>query len=84
MLAGVDIKAVLLERLTPLAIGLVFIVGMILLCMRCICSSGDGIITLEGYEHGVVICGEGMTINHGHYQDPEVQQLIKLAREKCP
>lgn len=45
--------------------------------------SGKGIITLEGYEHGVVICGEAMVINAGHYNDPQVKELVALAHTEC-
>lgn len=46
--------------------------------------SGKGIITLENYPHAVVICGEAITINYGHYHDKEVKELMTLADRVCP
>jgi hypothetical protein len=45
--------------------------------------SGAGIIALDGYPHAVVICGEAVTINDGHANDPEISQLLALAAEIC-
>jgi len=47
-------------------------------------NKDNGIIILEDYAHGVILCGEGMTINHGHYKDVEVKRLIDLADKTCP
>ena len=47
--------------------------------------SGKNIHTVDGYEHGVVICIDGgamITVNEGHYRDKEISQLLKLA-ERC-
>lgn len=48
------------------------------------CNENNGIVGLEGYPHGVVICGEAMVINDGHLEDPEVKELINLAKIECP
>jgi hypothetical protein len=44
---------------------------------------GKGVVSLEGYKHGVVICGNSLVVNAGHYNDPEVDQLIALAEKEC-
>ena len=53
------------------------------LCIRA-CNGDNGIIALEDYPHGVIICGEAMVINTGHYKDVEVKRLIDLAEKECP
>lgn len=47
-------------------------------------NTNNGIIALDGYAHGVVVCGEIVTINEGHEKDPEVDQLLALAIDMCP
>ena len=47
-------------------------------------NENNGIIILDGYEHAVIVCGEGMTINTGHYQDPEIGDLVALGIDMCP
>jgi hypothetical protein len=47
-------------------------------------GSGAGIVALDGWEHGVVICGEATIINEGHEADPEVAELLALADVMCP
>jgi hypothetical protein len=47
-------------------------------------GSSAGIVTLDGYPHAVVICGEAMTINAGHEADHQVAELLALAAEMCP
>ena len=47
-------------------------------------GSSAGIVTLDGYPHAVVICGEATTINAGHEADPQVAELLALAAELCP
>ena len=43
-----------------------------------------GVIALDGYAHGVVLCGEATVINAGHEADPQVAELLALAAEMCP
>ena len=59
-----------------------FIAALAIFGLAAQCS-GDGIIALDGYPHAVIICGEGMTVNQGHYEDPQVDQLIELANKEC-
>jgi hypothetical protein len=42
-----------------------------------------GILTVPDYKDAVYICGEGLTVDTGHAQDPQVQELIKYAEVKC-
>ena len=44
----------------------------------------DSVIALPGYEHAVIACDYSLTVNSGHYNDPQVQELIELAKEECP
>lgn len=44
----------------------------------------NGIIIVEGYSHAVVICGESLTVNDGHYRDQQIQELIEKAETECP
>jgi len=64
---------------------LIAALGISIFCLFNWCNrKNNGIIALEDYPHGVVICGEGMTINDGHYKDVEVKRLIDLAEKECP
>ena len=47
-------------------------------------GSSAGIIALDDWGHGVVICGEATVINQGHESDPQVAELLALAAELCP
>lgn len=75
------------------------------LVMVSIMSSPEGIVTLDGWRHGVAICGEAekdfpletqegeyhmwaedgilYTVNYGHMQDDEVEQLKFWAAHEC-
>lgn len=44
----------------------------------------NGVIALDDWGHGVVICGEATVINSGHEADPEVAELLALAAQLCP
>jgi hypothetical protein len=44
----------------------------------------EGLIILPGYEHAIVLCGEGTVINPGHEADIQVTELQALAAEMCP
>ena len=61
---------------------IIIMVGMCAIWMRF--SENNGIITVPGWEHGVVICGEAVVINHGHERDYEYRELIDLADVFCP
>ena len=41
------------------------------------------VVILPGYSEAVFVCGESLTVNAGHEEDPEVQELIKLAHKTC-
>ena len=56
---------------------------MVFLAIIGVSSSNKGIITLPDYPHAVIICGEALTVNHGHYDDPQVKQLIELSKKEC-
>jgi hypothetical protein len=62
-----------------------FIIPFAILTMAVLAhGSSAGIVTLDGYPHAVVICGEAMTINAGHEADHQVAELLALAAEMCP
>jgi len=46
-------------------------------------GSGAGVITLPDYPHAVVICGEALVVNTGHYADPQIAELVALAQSMC-
>ena len=62
---------------------MIILIATIMLFINAIKRKNNGIITLNEYSHAVVVCGESMTINHGHYNDPEIKELIDLAELKC-
>ena len=47
-------------------------------------GSNSGIIAIEGYGHAVIICGEALVVNSGHFEDEEIGDLVDLANETCP
>lgn len=46
-------------------------------------SNSTNVITVDGYEHAVVICGSSVTINYGHHNDPEIALLLEKAEKEC-
>ena len=60
----------------------VFILAISIGLISAHCNS-DGILIVPGWAHGVVVCGEVITINPGHHRDPEMQELLALA-DTCP
>lgn len=72
-----------MKKILQLIFLAIFVTGMTALLAHSCHVSGKGIITLKDYPHAVILCGEGMTINHGHYRDDEVDKLIELADKLC-
>ena len=61
-----------------------FVLPLFILTMAVLAhGSSAGIVTLDGYEHAVVLCGEGTVINPGHEADIQVYELQALAAEMC-
>ena len=59
--------------------GTVFMVVCILIGMY---GCGSEMQAVPGYEHGVVLCdAESIIINLGHEDDPEVSELLALAKQ---
>lgn len=64
---------------------IIFAVTMtIYLGLSFIRGNDDGIVALEGYEHAVIICGEALIVNTGHFEDSEIGDLVDLAKDTCP
>ena len=67
-----------------LAIVLLFAVGIPT------CNKANDSVILEGYEHAWIQCetttntGGFLLVSNGHYKDPELNKLMKLASETCP
>ena len=61
-----------------------FIMLMSVLALASTHPVAHGVIALDGYPHGVVLCGEATVINAGHEADPQVAELLNLAAEMCP
>lgn len=59
------------------------LIATVMLLINLANKKNNGIIILNEYSHAVVVCGEGLTVNEGHYGDPEIDQLIDLAELKC-
>lgn len=83
-------------------ISIVTVVFAAVIAIGAALNSDNGIIGLEGYEHGVAFCeneysavihleeasvwNDGVAtyvINEGHYKDPEVKDLVALAKVEC-
>ena len=47
-------------------------------------SPSNGIVMLKDYPHAVAICGGPVYVDPGHYNDPQVFEIIQLAKETCP
>jgi len=59
--------------------------SLIIVCLFALLAGcNNGLVVLEGYEHATVICGNSLIINDGHYNDPEIKEIVKLAEERCP
>ena len=71
-----------MKTATKTALVIIFVFAAIF-CLAGLMGSGKGIVALEGYPHGVVICGEATVINEGHENDSEVKELMALAEKEC-
>ena len=60
-----------------------FVVGLLIAMFTNNWKQDNHSVGIDGYEHGTVICNVALMINHGHYNDPEVKQLIAKAAKEC-
>lgn len=79
-----------------------FIIGLVIAFIVNLFGCTEGIVTLEGYKHGVGFCEKDFSaviltedaytwndgvatyvVNKGHYNDPEVMDLVDLAHKHC-
>jgi hypothetical protein len=68
-----------LAALTPL-----FIMLMSVLTLAATHPVANGVIALDGFPYGVILCGEGEFIDPAYDATPEAAQLRALAAEMCP
>jgi len=66
------------------------VIGMLVICFVAgtACSGQNGVVALEDWEHGRILCGseeEGgfLMVNAGHFEDYEVRELITLSKIQC-
>ena len=83
-------------------VSLIILVALGCLVAINVTKNNNGIVILDGFQHGVALCGEEptfiadsmdatswydgvatYTINEGHQDDTQVQELVALAQIKC-
>lgn len=57
---------------------------VIIMALFFIGGCSDGQVTLKDYPHATVLCGIGLIVNPGHYEDKEVKELVQLSKSVCP